>query len=96
MGLLNLDPAVADLPATLKDGGIAHDASYSLETIKAGRSWEQSVLGMFCEPSATVVGAPRTDLSADVRACEDVKPNYPGRSSHVGVLRLSRRPSTNL
>ncbi|KAK4700249.1 Ca2+:H+ antiporter, partial [Phenoliferia sp. Uapishka_3] len=47
VGLLNLDLTVADLPATLKDGSIAHDANYSLETVKAGRSWEESVLGMF-------------------------------------------------
>ncbi|KAL8284238.1 hypothetical protein RQP46_004987 [Phenoliferia psychrophenolica] len=47
VALLNLDPAVANLTATLKDGGIPHDASYSLESVKAGRSWESSVLGMF-------------------------------------------------
>jgi hypothetical protein len=81
LGLLDDD---ADAAGVNQGGVDAKDKT--IEGVIGSREIANVVLGMYCKRFCCRQS--QADPQADCSACSDVKPNYPGRSSHVNPTSL--------
>jgi hypothetical protein len=75
-------------------GGVAQadrseiDLELGIEDARSGRAWEECVAGFYYVGNITLSHYGQCWLSFETKTISQIKPNYPGRSSHVGRAHL--------